>query len=201
MSWVVAGLPSGAPPVLAVLDSKALSFLPFLTPAAWDSESLSLPRTSHPQMLCAPGLSPPYNHRKESWGEWTARSRPCILHVLSQDHPHSLAYPSLGPLSTGLSPQGTNCLGRGLVNRSPSGARVGWPRAREGGRPLSYCLQTPAVEIGIPDSRERPLQPPGAGPSPGLLPRKGPSRLPAVPTATLRQAPGFPPAECGPQTS
>lgn len=79
------------------------------------------------------------------------------------------------------SPQRTNCLGRGLANRSPSGARVEWPRAREGGRPLSYCLQTPAVEIGIPDSRERPLQPPGAGPSPGLLPRKGPSRPPCCP--------------------
>lgn len=116
------------------------------------------PLISDPQLrLCASGLC---NHRLVSTSpRRRAHQGPhctSILHVVPRTTPFQ-GHPGLAH-SAQASPedqavQGTNCLGGGLSNRSPSGARAGWPRV---GRPQSHCLQTPAVEIGIPDSRERP---------------------------------------------
>lgn len=92
-------------------------------------------------------------------------------------HPRTTPFP--GPPawahSAQTSPQGANLLGRGLANRSPSGALAGWPRAGKASVLLSSDASCAAWN---PRHRERPLQPPGAGPNPGLLPRKGPSRHP-----------------------
>ena len=154
------------------------SVLPFLSPGAWRSEN-------SPQMLCAsglggPSLSPQDNPKGERGPRGPAFQSACR----TPGPPRSRPTPARA-CSAQASPQGTNRLGGGLTNRSPSGARAGWPRA---GRPLSYCLQTPAAEIGIPDSRERPLQPPGARPNPELLPGKGPSRSPPPPPCPHRHS-------------
>lgn len=140
--------------------------------------------------LCSPSLSPQDSPRAERGPRGPAFQSACRAPGPPRSRP-TLAW----ACSAQASPQGTNRLGGGLSNRSPSGARAGWPRA---GRPLSYCLQTPAAEIGIPDSRERPLQPLEQGQTPSFFPGKvhlGAAHPLPVPSATLRQAPGFPPAE------
>ena len=109
--------------------------------------------------LDAPGPSsaaldlPPLGNPREERGPRGPRFPFCVSH----------------PRTTQASPQGTNRLGGGLANRSPSGARAGWPRA---GTPPSYCLQTPAAETGIPDSRGRPLPPLERGQTPASFPEK-----------------------------
>lgn len=83
--------------------------------------------------LCGPSLSPQDNPKGERGPRGPAFQSACRAPGPPRSRP-TLAW----ACSAQASPQGTNRLGRGLSNRSPSGARAGWPRA---GRPLSYCLQ------------------------------------------------------------
>lgn len=119
--------------------------LPSLGPGAWRSESC-------PQMLCASGLCGPSLAPRDTLKGERGPQGPAFPSACRAPGPPRSRPTLAWACSAQASPQGTNRLGGGLSNRSPSGARAGWPRA---GRPLSYCLQTPAAEIGIPDSRER----------------------------------------------
>lgn len=174
----------GGPSVL-----QSMSLCPPISDPSW---------ASGPQGYATTGLSlqPP-------GGELTEVPTVLPFCMLLPGPPRSWGHPGLAH-SAQASPedqavQGTNCLGGGLSNRSPSGARAGWPRA---GRPQSHCLQTPAVEIGIPDSRERGPEAPWSRARPQAASHEGPSWDPPhcpllVPAITVHQAPGLPPAECG----
>lgn len=106
-------------------------------------------------------------------GEGTQRPQPSLQCVTAaQDHP-APGPPWPGPAQHGPLPKEPTVLAEAPANRSPSGARAGWLRA---GRPLPYCLQTQLRRLESQTAQKRPLQPPGAAPNSGFLPRKGPSR-------------------------
>lgn len=173
---------------------EALNVLPFLTPGAWASRELCAPR---PQTLCAPGLSPPHSPRKES-GPRNPGLPFCMSHPRTTPVPGP---PRHGPTQHRPLPKEPTVLAEASLTAAHLGPGWGGPgRGREASVLLSS--DTSCGDWNPRQQRERPLQPPGVGPNPRLLPGKGPSggphRLLPVPTITLCQAPGFPPAESGP---
>lgn len=124
------------------------------------------------RMLCVPGLSPLYRPKEKS--KPRGPGLPCWV-----SHPRPIPFP--GPPQHGPLPKEPTVLAEVLAEVLLTAAHLGPGQGGPGrGKPLSYCLQTPAAETGIPDSKERPLQPPSAGPNPGFFPGKAHLEAPSA---------------------
>lgn len=132
-----------------------LCVLVFLTPGAWHSESQPPPP---PQILCAPGLSPQHTPRRRAGHK--------VLCVSPQDHPIPRPLRQ-EPTRHRPLPKEPTFLAEALLTAAHLGPWRGGPGR---GRPLSYCLQTPAAQIGIPDTERGPCSPLEPGQTPGFFP-------------------------------